>query len=217
MPATTSLDDEYTRLVEPFRSELRSHCHRMLGSSDDAEDALQEALLRAWRGLPRFEGRSSVRSWLYRISTNACLDAMERRKPVVPIDYEPGADPHDPPVLLEAEGPLPHAECEQREAVECAFLVARERLQPRPRAVFVMRTALGFSAREVAEALDTTVASVNSALQRARKAVGEANTGDGSGLDALPDSSSRAMAGACSDALQRGDIDKVVRLLAEAV
>src|SRR5687768_5028992 len=87
-------EDAYRRLVEPHRGELHAHCYRMLGSLYDAEDALQEALLRAWRGLPRFEGRSSVRSWLYKIATNACLTAIERRpKRVLPIDYGPAADP----------------------------------------------------------------------------------------------------------------------------
>ena len=171
MPVTTSLNDEYARLVEPFRGELHAHCYRMLGSSDDAEEALQEALLRAWRGLPKFEGRSSMRSWLYRISTNACLDTIQRRKPVVPLDYEPGADPHDVPLVPVSEAPSPEAEYEQRDTVERAFITALERLHPLPRAVFVMRTALGFSARETAAALDTTVASVNSALQSARKAL----------------------------------------------
>src|SRR5213083_2485866 len=90
--------DAFGRLVEPHSGELHAHCYRMLGSVHDAEDALQEALLRAWRGLPRFEGRSSLRSWLYKIATNACLKAIERRpKRVLPIDYAPAADPHDGP------------------------------------------------------------------------------------------------------------------------
>src|SRR5262245_26562353 len=89
-------DDSYVQLVEPHRAELRAHCRRMLGSPDDAEDALQETLVRAWKGLGRFEGRASVRGWLYRIATNASLDLMRRRRPrVVPIDDAPGADPHD--------------------------------------------------------------------------------------------------------------------------
>jgi RNA polymerase sigma-70 factor, ECF subfamily len=217
MPATTSLNDDYARLVEPFRGELHAHCYRMLGSSDDAEEALQEALLRAWRGLERFEGRSSLRSWLYRISTNACLDAIQRRKPVVPLDYEPGADPHDLPLVPASEVPSPETEYEQRDAVERAFLVALERLHPLPRAVFVMRTALGFSARETAAALDTTVAAVNSALQRARKALEEPPADNGPGPDALPDGHTRAMVERCTEALGCGDITTVVRLLADEV
>ena len=151
-------------------------------------------------GLPKFEGRSSMRSWLYRISTNACLDSIQRRKPVVPLDYEPGADPHDLPLVPVSEAPSPEAEYEQRDTVERAFIAALERLHPLPRAVFVMRTALGFSARETAAALDTTVASVNSALQRARKALEEAPADDGPGLDALADSAARAMVERCTRA-----------------
>jgi RNA polymerase sigma-70 factor, ECF subfamily len=218
MPSSTSLDDEYARLVEPFRGELHAHCYRMLGSSDDAEEALQEALLRAWRGLPKFEGRSSLRSWLYRISTNACLDSIQRRKPVVPLDYEPRADdPHDLPSVPVSEAPSPAAEYERRDTVERAFLVALARLHPLPRAVFVMRTALGFSARETAAALDTTVASVNSALQRARKALEEPPADNESGLDALADKSARATVERCTGAMRRGDVATVVRLLADEV
>ena len=217
MPAITSLDDEYARLVEPFRGELHAHCYRMLGSSDDAEEALQEALLRAWRGLPKFEGRSSVRSWLYRISTNACLDSIQRRKPVVPLDYEPAADPHDVPLVAVSEAPSPEAEYEQRDAVERAFITALERLHPLPRAVLVMRTALGFSARETAAALDTTVASVNSALQRARKALDEPPAEDGPGLEGLADCATRAMVERYAEAMRRGDVGTVVRLLADEV
>ena len=217
MSATASLDDEYARLVEPFRGELHAHCYRMLGSSDDAEEALQEALLRAWRGLPKFEGRSSLRSWLYRISTNACLDSIQRRKPVVPLDYEPGADPHDGPVVPVSEAPSPEAEYEHRDTVERALLTTLQRLHPLPRAVFVMRTALGFSARETADALDTTVASVNSALQRARKALEEAPADDGPGLDALADKPARAVIERSVAAMRSGDVATIVRLLADEV
>src|SRR6266498_3571447 len=184
-------EDAFRRLVEPHRAELHAHCYRMLGSVPDAEDALQETLLRAWRGLPRFEGRSSLRSWLYKIATNACLKAIERRpKRVLPIDYAPAADPHDGPaepvtesVWLEPypdeklglEGGLlgPDARYEQREGIELAFTAALQHLPARQRAVLILRDVLGFSARETAEALETTPVAVDSALQRAHKTVDE--------------------------------------------
>src|SRR5918992_1730444 len=123
-------EDAYRRLIGPRHDELRAHCYRMLGSVHDAEDALQEALLRAWRGLPRFEGRSSVRSWLYRIATNTCLDLVARRpKRVLPVDYGPATDPHEGPgaplvesVWVEPYPDAPDASYEQRESVELAFV-----------------------------------------------------------------------------------------------
>jgi RNA polymerase sigma-70 factor, ECF subfamily len=173
----------YAELVEPYRSELHAHCYRMLGSVHDAEDALQDALLRAWRGLARFEGRSSVRSWLYTIATNTCLDLIARRpRRVLPIDYGPSSDPHDGPAAVPVaesvwvepypDGPLgladghasPEARYELRESVELAFVAALQLLPANQRAALILREVLGFSAREVADALDTSVASVNSAL-----------------------------------------------------
>src|SRR5215468_1326927 len=151
--------DAFGRLVGPLQRELQAHCYRMLGSYADAEDALQETLLRAWRSLARFEGRSSLRSWLYTIATNACLRAIERRpKRVLPIDYGPPADPHD----LGAE---------QLEAVELAFTAALQHLPARQRAVLILRDVRGFSARETAEALETTSVSIDSMLQRAHRTV----------------------------------------------
>ena len=225
----------YRGLVEPHRGELHAHCYRMLGSVDDAEDALQEALMRAWRGLPRFEGRSSLRSWLYRIATNTCLDAIARRpKRVLPIDYGPAADPHDGPgeplvesvwlepypderLGLEDGYAAPEARYEQRESIELAFVAALQHLPANQRAVLILREVLAFSAREVAEALETTVASVNSALQRARKAVDERlpEQSQQATLRALGDEGLREVVGGYVDAWDRGDIDAVVSMLAE--
>src|SRR3954470_24758908 len=158
-------ENAYQLLVEPHRRELRAHCYRMLGSRADAEDAVQEALLRAWRGLPRFEGRSSLRSWLYRIATNVCLKAIERRpRRVLPVDFGPPGDPHDPAERPLTESawidPYPDEAVEQRESVELAFVAALQHLAPRQRAVLLLRDVLGFAPAEIAVALDASPASV---------------------------------------------------------
>jgi RNA polymerase sigma-70 factor, ECF subfamily len=236
LQAARAGDEEgYRRLVEPHRQELHAHCYRMLGSVHDAEDALQEALLRAWRGLPRFEGRSSLRSWLYRIATNACLDVVARRpKRVLPIDYAPAADPHGGPgepavesVWMEpypderfgVEDGLaaPDARYERRESVELAFVAALQHLPATQRAVLILREVLGFSAREVAETLETTTASVNSALQRARAAADERlpERSQQATLRALGDERVREIVEQYVDAWDRGDVDAVVAMLAE--
>jgi RNA polymerase sigma-70 factor (ECF subfamily) len=228
-------EDAYSRLVEPRRAELHAHCYRMLGSVHDAEDALQDALLRAWRGLPRFEGRSSLRSWLYRIATNTCLDVISKRpKRVLPIDYGPPTDPHDGPKAPLAESvwvepypdetlgledgyAAPEARYEQREAVELAFIAALQHLPANQRAALILREVLGFSAREVAETLETTTASVNSALQRARKAVDERlpEQSQQATLRAIGDEGVREVVESYVDAWDRGDIDAVVAMLTE--
>ncbi len=228
-------EDAYRRLVEPRHAELHAHCYRMLGSNSDAEDALQEALLRAWRGLPRFEGRSSLRSWLYRIATNSCLDAVARRpKRVLPIDYGPAADPHQSPgePLVESvwvepyadeqlgleDGLLgPEARYEQRESLELAFVAVLQHLPARQRATLILREVLGFSAREVAETLETSVASVNSALQRARDTVDQRlpEQSQQPTLRSLGDERLREIVEEYTDAMQRGDVDAVVSLLTE--
>jgi RNA polymerase sigma-70 factor (ECF subfamily) len=155
----------YARLVERHRAELQAHCRRMLGSAHDAEDALQEALFRAWRSLPQFEGRGSVRWWLYRIATNAALDALRRRpKRLVSIDDEA------PPAGPETD---PEDRYARRESVERALVTADRVLTERQRQVLILREALGFSAEETAERLETSIPAVNSALQRARATLEE--------------------------------------------
>jgi RNA polymerase sigma-70 factor, ECF subfamily len=218
-------EDAYRQLVEPRRAELHAHCYRMLGSVHDAEDSLQEALLRAWRALPRFQDRSSLRTWLYRISTNTCLDVIARRpKRVLPIDYGPAADPHDSPgeplvesVWVEPYPIAPEASYELRESVELAFVAALQHLPPNQRATLILREVLGFSAQEVADALGTSVASVNSALQRARKTIDERlpDQSQQATLRALGDDGIRELVERYADALERGDVDAVVALLAE--
>jgi RNA polymerase sigma-70 factor (ECF subfamily) len=230
-------EDAYRRLVEPHRSELHAHCYRMLGSVQDAEDALQEALVRAWRGLERFEGRSSLRSWLYRIATNTSLDAIQRRpKRVLPIDYGPAADPHggvgepvvesvwiepypDETLAIEDGYASPDARYEQREAVELAFIAALQLLPANQRAVLILREVLGFSAQETAEMLETTVASVNSALQRARSTI-EKKLPDQSQqetLSAIGDEKLRQLVEQYADAWERNDVETVVSMLADDV
>jgi RNA polymerase sigma-70 factor, ECF subfamily len=174
-------EEAFAQLVADHRAELRAHCYRMLGSLHDAEDALQETLLRAWRGIDRFEGRSSVRTWLYTIATNVCLRAIERRpKRVLPIDYEPATtDPHAEPGEPLTESvwiepfPGPDVRYEQRESVELAFIAALQHLPAQQRAVLILRDVLGFSGAEAAAALDTNPDAVYSALQRAHKTVEE--------------------------------------------
>jgi len=228
-------EDAFGRLVDQYRSELHAHCYRMLGSVHDAEDALQDALLRAWRGLARFEGRSSLRSWLYTIATNTCLNLIARRpKRVLPIDYGPAADPHDgpgepvvesvwvepyPDERLGLEGGLaaPEARYELRESVELAFVAALQHLPPNQRAVLILREVLGFSAREVADSLETTVASVNSALQRARKTVDDRlpEQSQQATLRSLGDERLREVVGCYVEAWERGDVEAVVGMLTE--
>src|SRR5688500_15461215 len=207
-------EDAYGQLIEPHRAELRAHCYRMLGSVHDAEDALQDALLRAWKALPRFEGRSSVRTWLYRIATNACLDLIERR-PKQPAEWpEPFPDE-----LLEIEDgrASPDARYEQRESIELAFVAALQHLPATQRAALLLRDVLGFSAKETAAALETTVPSANGALRRARAAVEDRlpERSQQLALRALGDDEVRGIVERYADALERGDLDAMVAMLAE--
>jgi RNA polymerase sigma-70 factor, ECF subfamily len=225
----------FQALVEPHRNGLHAHCYRMLGSVHDADDALQDALLRAWRGLSNFQGRSSLRSWLYRIATNACRDVIARRpQRVLPIERQPVSDPNrdlddavDDPVWIEPyadeqlglkEGlAAPEARYEQREAVELAFIVALQHLTGTQRAALILRDVLGFSAREVAEALDTTVPAVNGALRRARQAVEERlpERSQQAALRALGDGGIREVVERYIDAWERGDVEAILALLAK--
>jgi len=226
--------DAFGRLVDPLRRELQAHCYRMLGSYADAEDALQETLLRAWRSLARFEGRSSFRSWLYRIATNACLRAIERRpKRVLPMDYAPAADPHgaragpvNDPVWLEPypdaslglEGLAgPEARYEQREGIELAFIAALQHLPARQRAVLILRDVLGFSARETAAVLETTPVSIDSALQRAHKSVDERlpSQAQQQTLRLLGDAELGRLTERYVAAWERNDVDALVSMLAQ--
>jgi RNA polymerase sigma-70 factor (ECF subfamily) len=227
--------DAFRHLIEPHRRELHAHCYRMLGSLHDAEDALQDALLRAWRAISNLEERASLRAWLYRIATNVCLDAIARRpRRVVPVDYgPPAADRHDvgEPVVesvwvepypdqqlgLGDGYAAPEARYEQREAVELAFIAALQHLPARQRAALILREVLGFSAREVAELLETTVPSVNSALQRARKAVEERlpPQSQQATMRELGDERIRHILQKYLDAWERLDVAAIAALLAE--
>jgi RNA polymerase sigma-70 factor (ECF subfamily) len=228
-------EDAFTRLIEPYRGELHAHCYRMLASVHDADDALQEALLRAWRGLARFEGRSSLRSWLYTIATNACLTLISRRpKRVLPLDHGPAREmaeglgrplaetvwiePYADDALGVEDGlAAPEARYERREGVELAFIAAVQHLPATQRAVLILRDVLGFSAREVAESLGTSVPSANSALQRARKTIDEGfpERTQQATLRTLGDERLRGVVEGYMDAMQRGDVDAVVSMLAE--
>jgi len=228
-------EGSFAALIEPYRGELHAHCYRMLGSLHDADDALQEVLLRAWRGIGRFEGRSSVRSWLYTIATNACLTQIERRpKRVLPLDYSGAAACDEPPgrpvvesvwiepypdelIGLEDGYATPEARYEQREAIELAFIAALQHLAANQRAVLILREVLGFSAKETADLLETSVASVNSAMQRARAAVDEriGEQTQQATLRALGDDEIKEIVDRYVEAWENGDVDAFTAMLAE--
>jgi RNA polymerase sigma-70 factor (ECF subfamily) len=199
----------FRELVEPYRAALEVHCYRMLGSPHDAEDLVQETLLRAWNGLERFERRSSVNTWLYRIATNACLDELERR-PRRPEPVQPFPDAR----LEEAASPVvdPAARYALREGMELAFLTAIQRLPGRQRAVLILRDVLGWTAPEAAELLDSTVAAVNSALQRARATIDALLP---AAAPAAARGDERELLRRYVDAWERVDIDGLVALLRE--
>jgi RNA polymerase sigma-70 factor, ECF subfamily len=229
-------EQAFGKLVEPHRRELHAHCYRMLGSPFDADDALQETLLRAWRGLAGFDSERPLRPWLYRIATNVCLDAIAKRpKRVLPPEYGPpagqGEGPGEPVVELvwlepypdetlglESGLAAPEARYEQREAVELAFVAALQHLPANQRAVLILRDVLGFSAREVAESLETTVASVNSSMQRARRTVDERlpARSQQQTLRELGDEQLRRLVHRYVAAWESRDIDAMVAMLVES-
>jgi RNA polymerase sigma-70 factor (ECF subfamily) len=223
-------ENAFRELVDPYRAELQLHCYRVLGSLQDAEDQLQETLLAAWRGLESFEGRSSLRAWLYRIATNRCLNALRdrRRRPQEVRMVEPPEptrrvepiwlDPY-PDVLLEGLAdttPGPEARYETRESVGLAFVAALQHLPPRQRAALVLRDVLGFHTAEIAEMLDSSEASVKGALQRARATLDERMPVGGRERAPLPRSArERELVGRFAAAVERGDNDTVVSLLTD--
>ena len=225
----------FRALAEAHQAELHAHCYRMLASYHDAEDALQETLLRAWRALPGFEGRSTLRAWLYKIATNASLDVAKHRNrrelpvsygPPVPAGSGPGAalvettwiEPY-PDRQLAASGPLasPEARYDQRESLELAFVAALQTLPASQRAALLLREVLGFSAAEIADQLGTSVQAVTSALQRARQGVQRRNAEptQQQTLRALGDKRVRRLVEALVDALERADVGALVGLLTE--
>jgi RNA polymerase sigma-70 factor (ECF subfamily) len=217
--------------LERYRTELTGYCYRMLGSGHEAEDAVQETMVRGWRALDRFEGRASLRSWLYRIATNVCFDLLNgRSRRALPMDMGPAGTGD-----AAAGGPLPEAtwvepipdgrvvpadadpaeQAAARESVRLAFVVALQHLPPRQRAVLILREVLRWRATEVAELLDTSVASVNSALQRARATLADKGLDDGGGAAAAEglDEEQRALVARYVDAFESYDIPRLVTLL----
>jgi RNA polymerase sigma-70 factor (ECF subfamily) len=202
----------FDALVTPLRPRLRAHCYRMLGSTHDADDALQDALLSAWRGFDAFAGRSSLTTWLYKIATRACLQVIARRpKRVLP--YDRAAEP----VWLEPYPVDPHASFAEREQLELAFIAALQHLPATQRAVLIARDVLGCSADETAELLDATVASVTSALQRARGTIAKRSGSQQVALRDLGDAGERELVARFVAAWQDRDVGALVSLLARDV
>jgi RNA polymerase sigma-70 factor (ECF subfamily) len=228
--------DAFRELVDPYRHELQVHCYRILGSAQDAEDALQETLLAAWRGLAGFEERASIRTWLYRIATNRCLNTMRGSSRTVTMDAPqswpdppeptrvtdvPWLEPY-PDVLLDqltGSEPGPEARYESTEAISLAFITAPQLLPPRQRAVLVLRDVLGFSRAETAGMLRTSIESVASALKRARGTLARQSAGE-PGHEPPPATGSpaeRELVRQLTEAYASGDVQGIVSLLAEDV
>jgi RNA polymerase sigma-70 factor, ECF subfamily len=230
-PTTPTIDRaEFERRLEEQRTVLTGYCYRMLGSPYEAEDAVQETMLRAWKAFDGFDGRSALGTWLYRIATNVCLDALQgRKRRAIPMDLSPAsrADaPLPPPIAWDTwvqpvpdEAVLPETSdpadlVESRETIRLAFVAALQTLPPKQRAVLILREVLRWRASEVAELLDTSVASVNSALQRARATLDATVIGDGRTLDPTDDAQ-QDLLDRYLDAFERYDMDAFVKLLHE--
>lgn len=212
----------FSGVTERHRRELHVHCYRMLGSFDDAEDAVQETFLRAWRRRETFQGRSTLRAWLYRIATNACLDLLAKRRPEPASGGEvPWLQPYPDQLLDEVpagDADEPEAVAVARETIELAYLVAVQHLAPRPRAVLILRDVLGWPAKDVAELLGDSVNSVNSALQRARAGMREhlpAERQDWTGSE--DDAGTRELVRRFTAASVATDIDGLAALLRDDV
>jgi RNA polymerase sigma-70 factor (ECF subfamily) len=223
----------FEAVLAPYRNQLHTHCYRLLGSVHDADDALQETLMRAWRGLAGYQGRSSLRVWLFKIATNACLKLIAKHpKRVLSMDFETAAmqqisgsessdestwlEPYPDKALGVEDGyTVPEANYEQRESIELAFIAAVQHLSGRQRAVLILRDVLGFSANEVAESLNTTAASVNGVLNRARKAVSDRvpQQSQQHTLRALGNERQRQLVSQYMGAWETGDIGAVVAML----
>jgi RNA polymerase sigma-70 factor, ECF subfamily len=204
--------------LEQYRRELTGYCYRMLGSAFDAEDAVQETMVRAWRSLDRFEGRSALKSWLYRIATNVCFDALAgRERRARPMDLGPAQEPlfenlaELPEVTWITPLPTPDELAEQRETLRLAFVAALQHLPPKQRAALILCEVLKWQATEAAELLETSVASINSALQRARATLAKADIGTSDELDA----EARALLERYVEAFEAYDIDRLTDLLHE--
>ncbi len=231
---TAVVDHELSDL-EPYRRQLTAYCYRMLGSPQDAEDAAQDTLVRAWRGLGRFEDRAGLRPWLYRIATNVCLDMLKGRgRRALPMDLAPVANgrswhhSHElalgapraeatwvqpvPDHLVSSPDDDPAAVAVSRESIRLAFIASLQHLVPRQRAVLVLRDVLGWRAHEVAELLETSEDAVNSTLRRARRALEAANL-DGPPIE--PTGTDRALLYRYIEAFERYDVDSLVALLHE--
>jgi RNA polymerase sigma-70 factor (ECF subfamily) len=224
-------EDAFRELTEPYRHELQLHCYRIVGSTQDAEDLVQETLLAAWRGLDQFTEQASIRTWLYRIATNRSLDAL-RANARRPRRLEPMTEPPTPsrmaePIWLEPypdvlidgiadAAPGPEARYEHMEAMALAFVAGLQHLPPQQRAVLVLRDVLSFHAAEVAEILDTSEAAVNSLLRRARVALESRLPAAGRERAPLPNSRrEREVVGQFANAIEDGDVDAVVALLTD--